>query len=203
MSSRLILASSSPFRAQILTAAGVKFTAIRASFDERTIEKQLRSIKAKDVAEFLAEAKAVDCAQNVNKDNGTDKTFILGCDQTLELEGKILHKAKTLTQARQRLEQMSQKTHYLHSAMALIVDGKKIWSTTETVNLTMRQLSATFIANYLKNTGEKILSSVGCYQIEGEGIQLFEKIEGDFFSIIGLPLLPLLKKLRELGVLDV
>jgi len=203
MSSRLILSSSSPFRAKILSAAGVKFSVKKASFDERKIEKQTTSVCAKDVAEFLAEAKALDCAQNLNNDERGEKIFILGCDQTLELDGKILHKAKTLPQARQRLEQMSQKTHYLHSAIALILNGKKIWSTTETVSLTMRQLSATFIANYLNNTGEKILSSVGCYQIEGEGIQLFEKIEGDFFSIIGLPLLPLLKKLRELGLLDV
>ncbi|WP_039951884.1 Maf family nucleotide pyrophosphatase [Candidatus Bartonella washoeensis] len=192
----LILASLSSYRAQLLKKAGLSFSIEGASFDEREVEKTAEVKTPKELCCFLASAKA----KNVS-DRFPD-ALVLGCDQVLDLEGQIFHKVTSKKEARQRLYALSGKTHSLHSAVALFQNGQEIWVEAFSAHMSIRPLSPEFIERYLMRVGTDVLSSVGVYQIEGEGIHLFEKIDGDFFTIIGLPLLPLLVKLRHLGVID-
>jgi septum formation protein len=193
-----ILASQSPFRAQILKQAGLQFSQENADIDERAIEASIGNepLPPDDLAILLAEVKA----QDVSLRNSSALT--LGCDQTLSLGDELFHKAKDMEEARRRLLTFSGKTHQLNSALVLVKNGETIWRHVSIAHLTMRELSPQFIGQYLANVGEKVLSSVGVYQIEGEGVQLFDKIEGDYFTIIGLPILPLLEKLREMDVIN-
>ncbi|MBB5073743.1 septum formation protein [Bartonella callosciuri] len=193
---RLILASLSPYRAQLLKKAGLSFSIKGASFCEREAEKKRKTKSSKELSCFLASAKA----KNVS-DRFPD-TLVLGCDQVLDLEGQVFHKVTSSREARQRLHDLSGKTHSLHSAVALFKNGKEIWVEAFSAYMSVRPLSSEFIERYLARVGTDALNSVGVYQIEGEGIHLFEKIDGDFFTIIGLPLLPLLVKLRHLRVID-
>lgn len=126
----------------------------------------------------------------------------IGCDQTLSLDGDLLHKPADMEEARRRLLALSGKTHRLDSAVVLARDGETVWRHVDAALLTMRRLDPGFVGRHLARVGERALESVGAYQIEGEGIQLFARIEGDHFVIVGLPLLPLLGKLRELGAID-
>ncbi|WP_375607906.1 MULTISPECIES: Maf family nucleotide pyrophosphatase [unclassified Bartonella] len=192
----LILASLSFYRAQLLKKAGLNFLIEDASFDEREVEKTTKEKTPKELSCFLASAKA----KNVS-DRFPD-AFVIGCDQVLDLEGKVFHKARNIKEAHQRLCELSGKTHSLHSAVALFKNGQKIWVEAFSAHMSVRLLSLEFIERYLARVGKDVLNSVGVYQIEGEGIHLFEKIEGDFFTIVGLPLLPLLIKLRHLGIID-
>ncbi|WP_375615668.1 Maf family nucleotide pyrophosphatase [Bartonella sp. AP58NXGY] len=192
----LILASLSFYRAQLLKKAGLNFLIEGASFDEREVEKTTKEKTPKELSCFLASAKA----KNVS-DRFPD-AFVIGCDQVLDLEGKVFHKARNIKEAHQRLCELSGKTHSLHSAVALFKNGQKIWVEAFSAHMSVRLLSSEFIEHYLARIGKDVLNSVGVYQIEGEGIHLFEKIEGDFFTIVGLPLLPLLIKLRHLGIID-
>ena len=192
----LVLASLSPFRAQLLKNAGLTFGVEGAEIDERQLDATFGDITPKELALKLAEAKAKDVSRRI------PQSIIIGCDQTLEFEGQVLHKAHDLEEAYHRLTALSGKTHYLHSGIVLVKNGEVIAADVATASMKMRPLSDKFIQHYLANVGEKILGSVGTYQIEGEGIQLFEKIEGDYFTIIGLPLLVLLKNLRILGIID-
>ena len=192
----LVLASLSPFRAQLLKNAGLTFNVEGAKIDERQLDTTFGDITPKELALKLAEAKAKDVSRRI------PQSVIIGCDQTLEFEGQVLHKAPNLEEAYHRLTALSGKTHYLHSGIVLVKNGEVIAADVATASMKMRPLSDKFIQQYLANVGEKILGSVGTYQIEGEGIQLFEKIEGDYFTIIGLPLLVLLKNLRILGIID-
>ncbi|WP_212111727.1 Maf family nucleotide pyrophosphatase [Bartonella queenslandensis] len=192
----LILASLSSYRAQLLKKAGLNFFIEGASFDEREIEKTAKEKTPKELSCFLASAKA----KNVS-DRFPD-TFVIGCDQVLDLEGKVFHKATNIKEAHQRLSELSGKTHSLHSAVALFKNGQKIWVEAFSAHMSVRLLSSKFIERYLARVEKDVLNSVGVYQIEGEGIHLFEKIDGDFFTIVGLPLLPLLIKLRHLGIVD-
>lgn len=192
----LILASLSFYRAQLLKKAGLNFLIEGASFDEREVEKTTKEKTPKELSCFLASAKA----KNVS-DRFPD-AFVIGCDQVLDLEGKVFHKARNIKEAYQRLCELSGKTHSLHSAVALFKNGQKIWVEAFSAHMSVRLLSLEFIERYLARVGKDVLNSVGVYQIEGEGIHLFEKIEGDFFTIVGLPLLPLLIKLRHLGIID-
>ncbi|WP_375606096.1 MULTISPECIES: Maf family nucleotide pyrophosphatase [unclassified Bartonella] len=192
----LILASLSFYRAQLLKKAGLNFLIEGASFDEREVEKTTKEKTPKELSCFLASAKA----KNVS-DRFPD-AFVIGCDQVLDLEGKVFHKARNIKEAHQRLCELSGKTHSLHSAVALFKNGQKIWVEAFSAHMSVRLLSLEFIERYLARVGKDVLNSVGVYQIEGEGIHLFEKIEGDFFTIVGLPLLPLLIKLRHLGIID-
>ncbi len=194
--SPLILASLSPFRKIILQNAGLIFDVQGATIDERVVEKGFGSVTPKDLAIKLSEEKA----QNVSV--RFPDAVVIGCDQTLELQEQVLHKAANLDEARLRLATLSGKDHYLHSAIALAMNGKTIWADVSTAKMSMRLLSSSFIDLYLDRVGQKILGSVGAYQIEGLGIQLFDKIEGDYFTIIGVPILLLLKKLRELGMIS-
>ncbi|AGF73896.1 septum formation maf protein [Bartonella australis AUST/NH1] len=196
MKNTLILASLSPYRAQLLKKSGLDFLIEGASFDEREIQEKTGTKRPRELSYFLAIAKA----KNVS-DRFPD-AVVIGCDQVLDLEGKALHKVADSKEAYQRLCALSGKTHSLHSAVALFQNGREIWSEVFSAYMTVRPLSPKFIERYLARAGKDVLKSTGVYQIEGEGIHLFEKIEGDFFTIIGLPLLPLLVKLRYLGVID-
>ena len=198
MTARIILASGSPFRKALLTNAGIVFDAIPADVDERALEAPLEGTGAtpEDVASILAEAKAI----NVSESH--PGALVIGCDQTLSLGDRVFHKPRDKEDARRHLLDLSGKTHQLNSAVVLVRDGKTLWRNVSIARLTMRKLDPAFIGRHLARVGEKALSSVGAYQIEGEGIQLFEKIDGDYFTIVGLPLLPLLAELRGLGAID-
>lgn len=198
MTERIVLASGSRFRKAMLEAAGVDIDVIPADIDERAVEKTLEGSGAspEDVAQVLAEAKALDVSE---KNPGR---LVLGCDQTLSLGDELFHKPRDMEDARRHLLKLSGKTHQLNSAAVLARNGETFWRHVGVANLTMRRLEPAFIGRHLARVGPMALNSVGAYQVEGEGIQLFEKIEGDHFTIVGLPLLPLLKELRELGAID-
>lgn len=198
MTEKIILASSSPFRKALLVNAGIAVDAVPASVDERTLEAPLKGsgVSPEDVALVLAEAKAVDVSE---KKPGA---LVLGCDQTLSLGDEVFHKPADMEGARRHLLVLSGKTHQLNSAAVLVRDGAVLWRHVGIANLTMRKLDPAFIGRHLAHVGDKALASVGAYQIEGEGIQLFEKIDGDYFTIVGLPLLAVLAELRKLGAID-
>ena len=196
--SDLILASGSTHRAQLLKNVGLVFRQEPSTLDERAIESPLddADVLPEDRAEILAEAKALDVSE---KNMGS---WVIGCDQILAFENQVLHKPKNMEDARRRLLLLSGKTHYLHSAVVLVKDGATIWRHVTPCKMTMRPLTPEFIGRHLADVGDEILSSVGAYHTEGKGAQLFEEIGGDLFSIIGLPLLPLLEALRKNGVID-
>ena len=194
----LILASKSPFRAAILRNAGIAFRAEAADIDERAAEAPLLKggASAEDIASVLAEAKALAVSERF------PHSLILGADQTLSLDDELFHKPADMEAARRHLLVLSGNTHVLSSALVLAQRGETIWRHVSVARLTMRELSPAFIGRHLARVGEAALSSVGAYQYEGEGIQLFEAIDGDYFTIVGLPLLPLLAELRRLGEID-
>ncbi len=198
MAATIILASGSPFRRKLLENAGIPFTAVRPEIDERAAEAPLKSSGAtpEEVAQILAEAKAMDVAGR------HEGAIVIGSDQTLSLGGEIFHKPKDMEEARRHLLALSGRTHQLNSALAIMRSGETLWRHVDVASLTMRKLEPAFIGRHLAKVGDKALASVGAYQIEGEGIQLFERIEGSYFTIVGLPMLPLLAKLRELGAID-
>jgi septum formation protein len=193
----LILASKSPFRAMILKNAGVPFRAEGANIDERSVEAPLFNSGAtpEDVAQVLAEAKAVDVSERFPEE------IVLGSDQTLSLGDDVFHKPRDMEEARRHLLRLSGRTHQLNSAMALARDGETVWRHLSVARLTMRDLSPEFIGQHLAEVGDAALQSVGAYQYESRGIQLFDKIEGDYFTIVGLPILPLLPELRRFGII--
>jgi septum formation protein len=198
MATTIVLASGSPFRRKMLEDAGLVFEAEKPEIDERAVEAAVEGsgVTPEDLALILAEAKALDISQN------RPGALVIGTDQTLSLGDEVLHKPRDMEEARRRLLALSGKIHQLNSAVVLMRDGDVIWSHVGVARLTMRDLEPGFVGRHLSRVGDKALSSVGAYQIEGEGIQLFEKIDGDHFTIVGMPLLPLLAKLRELGALD-
>ncbi|SCD23108.1 Maf-like protein [Brucella inopinata] len=195
---KLVLASKSPFRSALLKNAGIEFSTASADIDERAVEAPLYESGAtpEDVAQILAEAKAIDVSE---KNPGA---VVIGCDQTLSLGDEIFHKPQDMEAARRQLLKFSGKTHQLNSAVVLARDGKTLWRHVSIAHMTMRDLDAGFIGRYLGRVGDIALSSVGAYQVEGPGIQLFEKIDGDYFTIVGLPLLPLLAELRREKCID-
>ncbi|MGC4024877.1 MAG: Maf-like protein [Mesorhizobium sp.] len=198
MAEKLILASGSPYRKALLENAGIDIEAVPAHVDERAVEATLEGsgLTPDDVALVLAEAKADEVS---GRKRGA---LVLGCDQTLSLGEDVLHKPADMQAARRQLLRMSGKTHSLNSGLVLMRDGEALWRHVSVANLAMRELSPTFVGRYLAAVGDKALTSVGAYQIEGRGIQLFEKIDGDYFTIVGLPLLPLLAELRRMGAID-
>lgn len=198
MTLSLILASQSPFRRMLMENAGLSFQAIAAEIDERAIEEELKpqSPSPSKVALHLAEAKALDVARRF------PGKLVIGSDQTLSLDDRVFHKPRNVADAKEHLLALSGRTHALNSAIALCLDGTIQWRHVSTAQLTMRALSDGFIDRHLARVGDKALASVGAYQLEGEGIQLFEKIEGDYFTIIGLPMLPLFAQLRTMGAID-
>ncbi len=197
MPQTLVLASASPFRQTLLHNAGVAFTAQPADIDERAVEAPLREsqVGPEDTALVLAETKAVTVSEARPSD------LVIGADQTLSLGDEILHKPADMEAARRHLLKLSGKTHQLNSAVVLVRDGETLWRHVSTASLTMRELDPGYIGRYLSRVGDIALSSVGAYQLEGLGIQLFDSIEGDYFTIVGLPMLPLLAQLRQMGVI--
>lgn len=198
MPDRIILASSSPFRCKLLQDAGVAFDVVPADLDERALEAPLADSGTgpEDTALVLAEAKATDVSAR-NRD-----AITIGADQTLSLGDRIFHKPADMEGAREHLLALSGRTHNLNSAVVLARGGEVLWRDVFVASMTMRKLDPGFIGRHLAAVGEQALKSVGAYQYEGRGIQLFEKVEGDYFTIVGLPMIPLLDRLRRLGAID-
>lgn len=194
----LILASQSPFRRMLMENAGLAFRAEAAAIDERAAEAGLAA--GNPTPEAIAEALAIEKAKDVAGRN--PGALVIGSDQTLSLEGRVFHKPADMAEAKGHLQAMSGRTHSLNCGIALVRDGEMLWHHVAVALLTMRPLSEEFIDRHLARVGTRVLASVGAYQLEGEGVQLFERIEGDYFTILGLPLLPLLAKLRDLGAID-
>lgn len=198
MPETVVLASGSPFRRKMLEDAGVAVEAVPANIDERAVEAAVEGsgVTPQELAAILAEAKALDVSERM------PGRLVIGADQTLSLGDEVLHKPADMDAARRRLLLLSGKTHELNSAVVAARDGAVLWRHVGVARLTMRDLAPGFVGRHLSRVGDKALSSVGAYQIEGEGIQLFEAVEGDHFTIVGLPLLPLLGELRRLGAID-
>ncbi|MES0884782.1 Maf-like protein [Roseibium sp. SCP14] len=194
----LVLASGSRIRAELMQNAGLSIEIDPADVDERAVEAPLleADFLPEDLASVLAEAKANDVSGRRPGD------LVVGADQILAFEGERRTKPEDMEAARRQLLAFSGKTHELHSAVVISQNGEAIWRHVSTARLTMRDLSPPFIGHYLAAAGSDVLSSVGAYQLEGLGVQLFEKIEGDYFTILGLPMLPLLGQLRSLGVIE-
>jgi septum formation protein len=187
----LILASKSEVRRKILAAAGVPVETRPVPLDERAVEARSHTHSADEVARVLAGAKAHTVAAEM------PGRMVLGADQTLTLDGRRFSKPADRDGARQQLLSLRGKTHHLHSALTVVRDGEVLFEMSDTAALTMRMFSDRFIESYLDTTGKGAFASVGGYQIENVGIHLFDKVEGDYFTILGLPLLPLLDFLRQ------
>jgi septum formation protein len=193
----LILASGSESRAKILRDAGVDFDVIPAHVDEDAVKDSMRAAKQphRAVADALAELKA----QRVSSQHPQD--FVIGADQVLSVNGWLVSKCETLRDARNLLTELRGKTHELYSAVVLAKGGSPVWRHVAKASMTMHNFSDDFLDHYLEEGGENLLSGVGCYQLESIGAQLFSKVDGDYFAILGLPLIPLLSALREQGVI--
>ena len=189
----LILASRSAARNALLAGAGLRFESRPPQIDERqqSANAAAAGLDAAATARTLAEAKArAVAAEHPGR-------IVLGADQILECDGRLLHKVADMAGARQQLRELRGRTHYLHSGIALAQHDRILWSATETAALRMRDFSEEELAATLALEGEAVLASVGCYRLEGPSIRLFEHIEGDYFTILGLPMLPLLTALRR------
>jgi septum formation protein len=198
--SDIILASASKVRARLLRSAGIKFTIIPANIDEEAIRTEClagMSSTPDKIAQSLALAKA----QAISSEHPL--AFVLGADQILVFEDKIITKPNDIKQARVRLKQMRGANHTLISALACVRSGKVLWSTNRHAQLRMREFSDVFMDDYLYQAGAQILSTVGAYEIESLGIQLFDHVEGDLFTIQGLPLLDLLAFLRAQSIIGI
>jgi septum formation protein len=194
---KLLLASKSAARRAMLEAAGVPFGCVEAALDEEQAKAQLRArgANAADLAIGLAEEKARSVA-------APEGVLVLGSDQVLERhDGSMLDKPSSIEEAREQLLSLAGRTHRLHSAGVVIEDGRAVWWKTEQVELKMRPLGDAFLDGYLAAEYEAIRWSVGGYRIEGPGVQLFDRVNGSHFAILGLPLLPLLAYLRERGLI--
>lgn len=187
----LVLASASMTRRAMLEKAGLVFEAKPAAVDERAIELELGQAAPQRVASALARAKAREVAVRC------PGRIVLGADQTLNLDGRLLHKPVGRQEAAAQLAAMAGRHHRLHSAFALIRDEDVLAEGVDTAALTMRALSSAAIETYLDRAGPAALASVGAYQLEGLGAHLFAAVEGDYFTILGLPLLAVLAALRE------
>jgi septum formation protein len=190
----LILASGSAARRCMLEAAGVAFEVDAPRVDEEAAKASLRAEGAtpRDQAVALAELKAL--SVSTRRD-----AFVIGADQMLALEGEAFDKPKSADEAREHLLRLRGRTHELITAAVVAQGDTVIWRHVDTPRLTMRSFSDAFLTDYLDRAGEEVLMSVGAYQLEGLGAQLFERVEGDYFSILGLQLMPLLAFLREQG----
>ena len=193
---KIILASTSKSRKSILKLAGVNFSALDSGVDEENTKKNFKG-DIKNLALILAKQKA----QSISKKHGN--SYVIGADQILSFNGKIFNKPKTLKEAKKNLLLFRGKTHYLNSATVIFFNNKFIWKNEQSPKMKMRNFSDKFLENYLKDVGKDVKFSAGGYSIENKGSQLFSRIEGDFFSILGLPLLPLLEKLRKLNALGI
>jgi septum formation protein len=197
VSDPLILASASPSRAHMLQQAGVEMTISPANIDEDAI-KQAMSGQGLNI-EDIAMALAIEKAQVVSSQH--PKALVIGADQILVCDGVLFDKPENRDEAANHLQTLSGSEHQLVTAACVIQDGEIEWQQLSLPRLTMRVLNNRYIADYLAHIGDKALTSVGAYQLEGRGAQLFEAVDGDFFAILGLPLLPLLAFLRDRGLM--
>jgi septum formation protein len=193
----LILASQSRARQMLLTNAGIDFAAVPADIDERSLQQGSGLSAPGDIAAFLARKKALWVSARRRE------SFVVGADQTLALEKRLFTKPAGRAGAKEQLRALAGRSHELHSAVAVARDRKILFESRAIARMTMRPLSEAAIDGYLDEAGEAVTSSVGAYQLEGLGIHLFERIEGDHFTILGLPLLPLLAFLRGERLLGV
>lgn len=191
------LASKSAARQAILRNAGVVFEAVGSGVDEDAAKAGLLAEGAspREVADALAELKAF-------KVSTKRPGLVIGSDQTLDLDGVLFDKVDTVEAARERLFQLRGKVHKLHSAVVVARDGQPIWRVVETTRLSVRKFSDDWLDGYLARNAPDILSSVGCYFLEGEGVQMFDRIDGDYFAILGLPIVGLFDFLRLHGALE-
>src|SRR6202050_985616 len=180
----LVLASGSAVRRTLLEAAGILVTVHAADIDERRLEAEASSMPAAEIAALLARAKASLVAKSF------PGRLVLGADQILTLDDKRFAKPADRAAARAQLRAFAGSTHEVHSEVALVQDAATLFQHADTARLTMRSFSDEFLDHYLDIAGAAVTASVGAYQLEGPGIQLFERIEGDYFTILGLPLLP-------------
>jgi septum formation protein len=188
----ITLASKSTVRAQLLSAAGLRFETTGSGVDEDAEKRRLLAAGAdpRAVAAALGEAKALTVSRR-------RPGLVIGADQTLDLDGRLNDKVASLAEGRTRLQALRGRAHQLHAGVTLARDGAVVWSHSQSATLTMRTFSDAYLDGYLSRNAEAVLASVGCYQLEGEGLQLFEAIDGDYFTILGLPMLPLLAALRR------
>lgn len=193
----LLLASGSATRRDMLLAVGIPVEVLKADIDERAVESPLQ----RDGVSSDAIAAALACAKALAVSATKSGRVVLGADQTLACDGRSFHKPEDAAAARDQIAALSGRSHVLHSAFVLARDGVVLAEGVQTARLTMRSLSAGFIADYVALAGDAALASVGGYQIEGLGAQLFEAVEGDHFTILGLPLLAVLVALRDQGLL--
>ena len=189
--SPLILASQSRARQALLTDAGISFEAVTAELDERAVQQASGLSAPGEIASLLAREKALSVsARQPGK-------FVIGADQTLALGERLFSKPSGRAQAAEQLRALAGQRHELHSAVAVVRDGKILFEVVAIAGMTMRRLGEAEIDVYLDEAGDAVTSSVGAYQLEGLGVHLFERIDGDHFTILGLPLLPLLAFLRS------
>lgn len=187
----LILASKSPARQALLRNAGIAFEAIPAAIDERAVQQTSGLSSPGEIAALLAEKKALAVSSR------RPDRYVVGADQTLALDGRLFSKPADRAQAAEQISALAGHTHDLHSAVAVARDGKTLFADVAVARMTMRPLDSEAVAAYLDAAGEAVTTSVGAYQLEGLGVHLFERIEGDHFTILGLPLLSLLGFLRD------
>lgn len=194
----IVLASASRVRAHLLEAAGVPVRAEAAGIDEAEVKLSLRAAGAgpAEVAETLAEMKGLRIARR------HPGVLVIGADQVLACDGALFDKPADMAQAAEQLRTLRGKRHELVCCAVAVRDGQRLWHQTDRARLTMRPFSDAFLARYLEQCGSAVLDSVGAYQLEGLGAQLFARVEGDYFTILGLPLLPLLDFLRAHGALQ-
>ena len=196
MKPAIILASTSAARIAMLTAAGLTFEPEAPGVDEAGPKARLLSEGATPikVAQMLAAMKALEVSRR-------RQGLVIGADQTLDLDGELFDKAGSVEELRGHLYALRGRRHLLHSAVVVAKDGVPLWRATDTAALSMRVFSEAFLEGYLERNGERMLASVGGYQLEGEGVQLFDEVKGDAFTILGLPLIPLLEFLRKRGAI--
>ena len=187
----IILASSSRSRRKILSDAGVQYKSMKPLVDEESLKNGFKG-STKKLALMLAERKAL----SVSKKH--KESIVIGADQVLSFKGKVYNKPKTIKEAEKNFKLFKNKTHYLDSATVIALNNKIIWRNEQSPKMKVRNFSDKFLKNYLKEAGKEVTFSAGGYSIERNGIQLFSKIEGDFFTIVGLPIIPLLEKLRKI-----
>lgn len=193
----LILASQSGSRQTLLANAGITFDAIPADIDERAIQQASGLSAPGEIASLLARQKAISVSvRNPGR-------YVIGADQTLALGNRLFSKPSNRAQAAEQLRALAGGSHELHAAIAVARDATMLFETVVVARMTMRRLSDAEIDAYLDQAGEAVMTSVGAYQLEGLGVHLFERIEGDHFTILGLPMLPLLAFLRSERLLSV